>query len=185
MLDVRASEDQGADLSISIRSFDRKMPMNTNDTDIEVDSKQMPMERHGVTDTSFARIATGTTNIMRQLMASGTGNAVIDPPDQSHLLNEIHQVFEQGYFQHTSEPANEAYPVAVTIARLVMEKMRLIVIFPRLFAAPTEQVSNEIRTNLLFSAVQVAEYNHVLNDKQAYQQWRWIYQTRTHWHAIV
>jgi hypothetical protein len=38
---------------------------------------------------------------------------------------------------------------------------------------------------LLVSAIEVAEYNHKLNAEQAWRQWRWIYQTHTHWYAIV
>ena len=31
----------------------------------------------------------------------------------------------------------------------------------------------------------MAEYNHALNAEQACRQWRWIYQTYTHWNSIV
>ncbi|KAJ4393606.1 hypothetical protein N0V93_002819 [Gnomoniopsis smithogilvyi] len=38
---------------------------------------------------------------------------------------------------------------------------------------------------LLVAAIEVAEWNHALNAEQEARQWRWIYQTYTHWHAIV
>lgn len=66
-----------------------------------------------------------------------------------------------------------------------MAKMTLVVFLPVLFSSPSEHFSDEIRTKLLVSAIEVAEYNHALNAEQACRKWRWIYQTYTHWHAIV
>ena len=184
-LDVRASEDQGTDLTITSGSFDTRIPLNINDVDIDPETKQMPTERAGVTDMSFARIFFGISDIMRQMMALSVRDGVAGLEDQSHLLNEIYQKFEQGYCQYTTESASIAYWVGVTIARLVMAKMTLIIFLPVLFSSPSENISNEVRTKLLVSAIEVAEYNHALNAEQACRQWRWVYQTYTHWHAIV
>lgn len=185
MLDVRASEDQGTDLTIASGSFDTRIPLNINDIDIDPETKQMPTERDGVTDMSFARIFFGIGDITRQMMALSVKDGVAGLEDQSRLLNEIYQKFEQGYCQYTTESGNIAYWVGVTIARLVMAKMTLIIFLPFLFSSPSEHMSDEVRTKLLVSAIEVAEYNHALNAEQACRQWRWIYQTYTHWHAIV
>src|SRR5215469_13666441 len=48
MLDMRASEDQGTDMTITNGSFDTKAPLNINEADIDPESKQMPPERDGV-----------------------------------------------------------------------------------------------------------------------------------------
>lgn len=184
-LDVRASEDQGTDLTIPSGSFDTRIPLNLNDEDIDPETKHMPTERDGVTDMSFARIFFGMDDIVRQMMTPSVGDGVAGLEDQSRLLNEIYQNFEQGYCQYTTESGNIAYWVGVTIARLVVAKMTLIVFLPVLFSSPSEHISDEVRTKLLVSAIEVAEYNHALNAEQACRQWRWLYQTYTHWHAIV
>ena len=184
-LDVRASEDQGTDLTIPSGSFDTRIPLNLNDEDIDPETKHMPTERDGVTDMSFARISFGMDDIVRQMMAPSVSDGVAGLEDQSRLLNEIYQNFEQGYCQYTTESGNIAYWVGVTIARLVVAKMTLIVFLPVLFSSTSEHISDELRTKLLVSAIEVAEYNHTLNAEQACRQWRWLYQTYTHWHAIV
>ena len=185
MLDVRASEDQGTDLTITRGSFDTRIPLNINDVDINPDTKQMPIERNGVTDMSFTRIFFGIGDIMRQMMAHSVRDGVAGLEDQSRLLNAIYQEFEQGYCQYTTESENIAYWVGVNIARLVTAKMTLIVSLPVLFSSPREHISDDVRTKLLVSAIEVAEYNHALNAEQKCRQWRWVYQTYTHWHAIV
>ena len=185
MLDVRASEDQGTDLTITSGSFDTRIPLNINDVDIDPETKLMPTERAGVTDMSFARIFFGIGDIMRQIMALSVRDGVAGLEDQSRLLNEIYQKFEQGYCQYTTESGNIAYWVGVTIARLVIAKMTLIIFLPVLFSSPSEHISDEVRTKLLVSAIEVAEYNHALNAESGCRQWRWVFQTYTHWHAIV
>ena len=185
MLDIRASEDQGTELSIASGSFDTKIPLNINDEDIDPETKQMPTERDGVTDMSFARIWFGIGEITRQMMAHSAKDGLAGLEDQSRLLSEIYQKFEEGYCQYTTESGNIAYWVGVTIARLVMAKMTLIIFLPVLFSSPSEHFSDDVRTKLLISAIEVAEYNHALNAEQACKQWRWVFQTYTHWHAIV
>ena len=185
LLDVRASEDQGTDLTITSGSFDTRIPLNINDVDINPETNEMPTERTGVTDMSFARINFGIGDIMRQMMASSVRDGVAGLEDQNRLLNEIYQKFEQGYCQYTSESGNIAYWVGLTIARLVVAKMTLVVFLPVLFSPSSEHISDVVRTKLLISAIEVAEYNHALNAEQACRQWRWVYQTYTHWHAIV
>jgi len=157
--------------------------MNINDADISPESKDMPVERDGLTDMSLSRIHAGTCEIVRQLVGPGARDAAME--DQSSLLNEIYQKYEQGYLRYTNGSGNIAYWVSVIVARLVMAKMTLIVFLPVLFSSPNERLSDELRAKLLVSAIEVAEYNHALNAEHACREWRWVYQTYTHWHAIV
>ena len=123
---------------------------------------------------------------MRQMMALiRDGAAGLE--EQSHLLSEMHQIYEHTYFRHINEGSgNIAYWVGLTIARLVVGKMTLLVYLPILFSFDSQQQSsNEIRTKLLVAAIEVAEYNHALNAEPACRYWQWIYQTYMHWHAIV
>jgi hypothetical protein len=185
-LDLRASEDQGTDLAITHGSFDTKMPLNINDADIGPETKDMPTAREGVTDMSLALMIIGLCDLIRQMLNLGVTNSVGGLEDQNRLLKEMYRKYEHGYFrQSTTESDSKGYWVGVTIARLVMAKMTLIVCLPALFSSPSEHFSEEIRTKLLVAAIDVAEFNHTLNAEPAYRQLRWMYQTYTHWHAIV
>ncbi|KAJ6112029.1 hypothetical protein N7523_008090 [Penicillium sp. IBT 18751x] len=181
-LDVRASEDQGSEFTISTGSFDTKIPLNLNDGDINPDTKEMPQEREGLTDMSFARVTYKMTEVARQIMAHGLRKPSLE--EQSQLLQEIYRTLEQNYLQYSTE-SNIIYWVAVTIARLVMAKTTLFIYLPVLYDSRHDVLSEELRTKLLIAAIEVAEYNHALNAEQACRHWRWVYQTYTHWHAIV
>ena len=184
-LDLRASEDQGMDMTITNGSFDTKVPSNISEADIDQTSKKTLTERYGVTDTSFARVSAGMTDVMRQMTANVAGGTATGLEEQRRLLNEIYQKIEHGYFRFTSPAGNIKHWVGVNVARLVMAKMTLIVSLPVLFSSPSEHMSEEIRDKLLVSAIEVAEYNHALNAEEACRQWRWVYQSHTHWHSIV
>ncbi|KAF4771226.1 hypothetical protein HAV15_012464 [Penicillium sp. str.  len=140
MLDVRASEDQGTDYTITKASFDTKIPLNLNDTDLDPESKRTLQPRDALTDMSVARVSFGMC---------------------------------------------EKYWVIVTVARLLLAKMTLLIYLPLLFSSPNKDFSEELRTKLLISSIEVAEYNHALNTEHACRNWRWVFQTYTHWYSIV
>ena len=185
LLDLRAAEDQGTEMTIPSGSFDTKIPLSINNADIDPESRQMPAERYGVTDMSFARMWIGFCDITRQMMAPGVIDGVKSLEGQTRLLKEIYQRFEQGYMQNTTESGSIAHWVGITIARLIMAKLNLILFLPALFSSSSTQISDAIRTQFLVSAIEVAEYNHALNAEQACRNWRWLYQSYTHWYAIV
>ncbi|KAJ5297018.1 uncharacterized protein N7443_007911 [Penicillium atrosanguineum] len=181
-LDVRASEDQGTEFTITTGSFDTKIPLNINDGDISPDTKEMPQELEGLSDMSFARVTHNITGVARQIMAPGLRKPSLE--EQSQLLQEIYRTLEQNFLQYSTE-SNIIYWVGVTIARLVMAKTTLFIYLPVLYESRRDTLSAELRTKLLIAAIEVAEYNHALNAEQACRHWRWVYQTYTHWHAIV
>jgi hypothetical protein len=184
LLDVRASEDQGSDYTITSASFDTKMPLNLNDTDLDPESTRMPQERAGLSDMSVARVSFGMCDVARKMMAHSLTEKAPSPAEQSRLLNEIYQGAERDFLQHSTESGNVTYWALVIVARLVMAKMTLLVYLPLLFSSE-DDFSAELRTRLLISGIEVAEYNHALNNEQACRKWRWAFQTYTHWYSIV
>jgi hypothetical protein len=184
-LDLRASEDQGTDLTITTGSFDTKIPLNIDDEDIDPDTKEMPTPRDRLTSMSMACVVAEICNIMLKMMAIGARDDPSNQERQTLLLEEMYQKGEQGYLRYTEAAGGTAYWVTVALARLVLAKMTLIVFLPILFPSSSNRPSDEIRTKLLVSAIEVAESNHTLNSDQAFRQWRWLYQSHTHWHAIV
>ncbi|KAI1748769.1 hypothetical protein F4782DRAFT_341852 [Xylaria castorea] len=179
-LDVRASEDQGTDLTIQHGSFDTKLPWNINDDDIDVHTKETPIERHGITDMTLPIVSMETSNISRQMMAPGVG---LD--EQNRLLDTIYAKLENRYLRFSTESGNIAHWVIVVVTRLVSAKLTLFTHLPVLFSSPSEHFSDEVRNKLLVAAIEVAEFNDALNSEKACRHWRWIYQTYTHWHAVV
>ncbi|KAH7156723.1 fungal-specific transcription factor domain-containing protein [Dactylonectria macrodidyma] len=182
MLDIRASEDQGTDYTIASGSFDTKLPLNIDDANITPNTKEMPAEHQGITCMSIALVSYEMCEVTRQMMAPGAKPSL---EEQSRLLNSLYEKLENGYLQYSTETWSIASLVMITCTRLVIAKLRLLIYLPVLFSPPSERFSDELRNRLLVAALEVAEYNHALNAEPEHRHWRWIYQTYTHWYAIV
>ncbi|KAL5386863.1 hypothetical protein DPSP01_003880 [Paraphaeosphaeria sporulosa] len=188
LLDQKVSEDQGTHMVYASLDFDTKYPLNINDADISPQTTVTPPERYGVTDVSFARIGAALTDVHRQLLSSGFH---LSFKERLSLIEEVFQKFQSQYLQHTTETdGGLSYWVSVCMARLVMAKLTLLSFAPVICRrAPNSRVEpsmdNMHCTKLFHAAIQVAEYNHAMNAEEACRNWRWIYQTCTHWHASV
>ncbi|KAI1418465.1 fungal-specific transcription factor domain-containing protein [Hypoxylon sp. FL1857] len=185
MIDARSSEDQGTDLTITQGSFDTRKPLNINDSDIDPDTKDTPKEREGITDMTIPIVFCQHCVVTQRMVALSLRNEERCLENQSRLLNEFYEQLERTYLRYTDATNNIAYWVCVTTTRLVVAKMSLIIYFPVLFSSTSEHASEELRTKLFIAAIEVAEYNHALNAEQACRNWRWIFQTYTHWYSIV
>ncbi|KAI1323304.1 hypothetical protein F5Y16DRAFT_403606 [Xylariaceae sp. FL0255] len=180
MLDVRASEDQGTEFTIQFGGFDTKLPLNINDNDIDVETKEMPREREGLADMTICITSMDLSNISRQIMLPGT-----NLEEQDRLLGVIYEKLDKGYLQYAPGMEDLAVWTIVSSTRCMAGKLTLLAHLPVLFSSPSEDLSDKIRNKLLVAAIEVAEFNHALNAEQACRHWRWIFQTYTHWHAIV
>ncbi|KAM5354675.1 hypothetical protein ACJ41O_001322 [Fusarium nematophilum] len=185
VIDVRASEDQGTEFTITRDSFDTRLPLNINVEDLDPGTKEMPPERDTFTEMSAAIAMFEISDSTKEMVASTITGGGLGLEEQTRLLNNLSEKLERGYFQYSAEPGDIVHWVGVTVTRLVLSKMTLLIYLPALFASPNERFSDEIRDKLLVAAIEVAEYNHALNSEQDARQWRWIYQTYTHWYAIV
>jgi hypothetical protein len=183
-LDQRAAEDQGTDLTIAPGSFDTGLPLNINENEIDPSTKEMPPERPGVTDMTMTIAQIRITIVHRDLITNvNGGDRSVDLERRNRLVNESWEKLDQGYLQHTTTTMSDniQHWVLVTVAHLIKAKLTLIAFTPVLFSSSNEEYSDELRTRLFISAIEVAEYNHALNTEEACKQWRWVYQTHTHW----
>lgn len=188
LVDQKVSEDQGTHMVYSSLDFDTKYPLNINDADIDPQTKVAPPEHYGVTDMSFARISAALTDVHRQLLSSGSN---LSSEERLTLIEQVYQKFQSQYLQHTTETdGGLSYWVSVCMARLVMAKLTLLSFAPLAGrTAPNSRIEppmeNPQDMKLFHAAIQVAEYNHAMNAEEGCRNWRWVYQTCTHWHASV
>lgn len=185
MLDIRASEDQGTEFTIVRADFDTKLPLNIDDVDIDPDTTETPSSRQALTDMSIPLVNCEIGNIIMQMMAPAGKDGGTNIEEQSRMLDNLYEKLDQVYLRYATESGNIIYWVVVTATRLVMSKLTLFIYLPTLFSSPSERFSDQVRKKLLIAAIEVAEWNHALNAEPEGSNWRWIYQTYTHWHAIV
>jgi hypothetical protein len=185
-MDLRSSEDQGMDLTITDTGFDTKFPLNINEDDLHPHTKEMPPEREGLTDMTIPLVWFNQCRDMRHMYSMLTRSS--DPlalEKLSGLLDELYNNLEQRYLRYSNHEITAQYLMLMGVTRIIVSKMTLVIYLPELFSSLNERISADLHAKLLVAAIEVAEFNHMLNASKACQPWRWIYQTYTHWHAIV
>jgi hypothetical protein len=193
MLDLRSAEDQGTECIIADGSFDTQLPLNINDADISPDSTELPQSRAGPTDLTFCLIRFEICNLARKMHQVSTTVA----PDMTReetlrmlqereeMLLDVYNTLEVKYLRDSSAEENPMYWVAGNIARVIVAKMITVIYQPILFALPIDTLSCRLRERLFLAAVEIFEYNHILNTDPRCRQWRWLFQTYTQWHAVA
>lgn len=185
LIDVRASEDQGTDYTIAYGSFDTKLPLNIDDADFAPETTEMPPAREGLTDMTLPLVFYETCNLTKEMMTRSVKDGASSMDEQSRLLGEIYEELDQDYLQYYAESDNIGCWTAIVITRLVMAKMTLLIYLPILSPGTGQEISETTRARLFVAAIEIAEYNHALNAEPACRHWRWVFQTYTHWYAIV
>ncbi|KAK4239317.1 fungal-specific transcription factor domain-containing protein [Achaetomium macrosporum] len=192
VLDLRSAEDQGTDLTIVDRTFDTQIPLNINDADISPDSPRLPEPREGTTDMAFSLIRYEICALSRRMHAVPSGVAPSAYPDacksleeREALLTEVYQRVQNRLLKDR-DSSNPLYWVASNVTKIIVAKMTLIIYQPVLFPGPGNGgLSEDVRARLLNAAVDIFEYNHLLNTDPRCKQWRWLFQTWSHWHALA
>ncbi|KAH7033711.1 fungal-specific transcription factor domain-containing protein, partial [Microdochium trichocladiopsis] len=181
MLDLRSSEDQGTDITILEGSFDTKRPLHINDDDISPQTKETPRERQGYTDMTIPGVYMETGSMAIKLLFVDAKDGVPDIEYYGRLIVESYATLDK----YGSQIGNIRHRMGMIIASLVLSKVTLMLYLPVVAASPHAAGAEAICTKLLTSAIEVAEFHHELNDEKAFRQWRWMFQTYTHWYAIV
>ncbi|KAK3392758.1 fungal-specific transcription factor domain-containing protein [Podospora didyma] len=192
VLDLRSAEDQGTDLTLVDTTFDTKLPLNINDSDISPDSKELPASKDGPTDMTFSLIRYEICSLARRLHTASSASAPVCPRDAASSLEEREALLLEKYDQVHSKylnfnyDDNPMYWVAKNVTSVILAKMRLVIYQPVLFPGPGNGwLSPETRARLFVSATEIFEYNHLLNTDPRSKQWRWLFQTYTQWQAVA
>ncbi|KAF2151828.1 hypothetical protein K461DRAFT_279343 [Myriangium duriaei CBS 260.36] len=193
LLDSRASEDHGCDPTIVEQSFDTKMPMNVNDTDIGPGMPEFPKEHVGCTDMSFCLIRFEVANTFRRLNYVPPGPKFCGGPDdfspislqqKEQWIQEMHDTLEEKYLKHC-DMTIPLYWVTATVSRLIMSKMWLMVYHPLQRNDVHNSLSDEIRDKLFITSLENIEYGILLQTETRTMQWGWLFRTYMQWHALA
>ena len=190
-LDVRASEDHGSDPSIVEQTFDTRFPLNIDDTDIDPDTKETPVEKEGRTEMMFDLIRYSVSTTVRRLSYAPPGpgpcqmkSASITLEVKERLIEELHQYLEAKYLKYCDMNVPLDW-VAATVSRLIMAKMWLIVHHPFQRDDGGAGLPQETKDRLFLTSVEVIEFSHLLETEKSTQKWGWLFRTYVQWHAVA
>lgn len=192
ILDTRASEDHGCDPTIVEQSFDTKMPLNVNDSDLSPNMKDFPPEQKGCTDMSFCLLRFEVANTFRRInyIPPGPPKACneflssVTLEDKERWIAECHERLEERYLKHC-DMSIPLFWVTATVARLMMSKMWLMVYHPFQRQDGGATLSEEVKEKLFITSLENMEYSLLLESEARTMKWGWLFRTYIQWHALA
>ncbi|KAM6537671.1 hypothetical protein FALCPG4_003579 [Fusarium falciforme] len=195
VLDLRSADELGTDLIIGDLFYDTQMPSNINDADINPETTEFPEPREGRSDCAVALVRYEICSLSRRLLRAASASASFCPKgaplanlglaEREQMLIEVYQRVEGRFFKHVMDDTDPLYWMAGMIARIIMAKMCLVIYQPMLFPGSDGELSAEARQRVYVAAIEIIEYNHILNTDSRCKQYRWLFKTYTNWHAMA
>lgn len=190
ILDVRASEDHGFELSIRDQSFDTEFPLSINDTDIHPESTEAPVPAIGVSEMTPCLIRIEICHLTRRLFYASPGNSALpirlEPlsfQERETMVKETSDRMEKQYLQYcTYDPV---YWSAATVARLILAKTSLLIYQPLTHPAKPSNLPQSTKDRLFIASIELMEHAKTLQTDPTSKRFMWLFQSYTQWHGIA
>ncbi|RSL87571.1 hypothetical protein CEP52_015483 [Fusarium oligoseptatum] len=183
-LDVRSAEELGTDLIVAESTFDTQMPSNINDIDMSLDMSETPPTREVCTDTTIFLVRCEICNFSRRLIEAASTLSTLE--EQKTMLVETYQQMDHRFLKWIDE-THPLHDVAGMLSRSLRAKMCFVIYHPVLLPQPgtKSDLSEDIREYVYSAAVNILEYNHLLDLDVQFRQYIWLLHTYTNWYATA
>ncbi|GFF62153.1 uncharacterized transcriptional regulatory protein C139.03 [Aspergillus udagawae] len=199
-LDQRSSEHHGYEPIVSESSFDTRLPLNINDSDLSADLVQPPTEREGATEMTLSLIGWESIPIARKVsfipphrrQAKTTSSAPVTElslPEREALAEQLQSRLETRYLPYCN-PANPFLFASATVARLIMARVWLMVHYPRKRMdsgkeASTAPLQGSLPEKVFLLAIEILELHCSALCNPDIAHWAWRSDTYRQWHAVA
>ncbi|KAJ5607469.1 hypothetical protein N7537_004088 [Penicillium hordei] len=167
------------------------MPLNVNDTDLDLDMSELPESRKGFTDMTFCLVSFELANVFRRIVHVPSRSAqpnfsfsALADEQKEEWIAQCRQRMQDTYIAN----ANISLPpvwVAATLTRLILSKMSFMAYRSFQGVDGSERWSQQIKDKLFLASVEVVEYANQLNNDPRAQKWSWLFGTYVEWYSIT
>ncbi|OTB04124.1 hypothetical protein M426DRAFT_22994 [Hypoxylon sp. CI-4A] len=189
LLDWRTAEDVGLEATTLPSTFDTMMPLNINDTDMNVMSTNI-QGLHGYTEMVF-RLATYES---WSVAASWNSRCTFCPCQRPMGIKEKEAELDQLLIRLEHKYLRFCRPIHTSMSRVILlvipllvSKLRLVASYPiyRDTAPENTPLAPENKDKLFMSAVNLLEFEQLLADDYELRGLRWFFaNAHVQWHAM-
>ncbi|KAL8746278.1 MAG: hypothetical protein Q9190_001677 [Brigantiaea leucoxantha] len=181
LLDTRTSELSGAETSILNDRWDVKIPRNLNDSTLNPDMGEPPIEQTGLSDMVFPLIRYEVANFLRQRNATflyaghwrleNSQNVSLEYKDQT--INDLVQLLETKYLRFC-DPMVPLHVLASKSVNIAINRMRFTAHHPRQLADQGANMDQEEKENLFDVCLQQVESDNLLHAAKGMEKYMWF-----------
>jgi hypothetical protein len=162
LLDLRSSEARG--VFPTHLSYDTKLPLNINDSDLGPDTKVYPEPRVGLTDMTVSLVRLEFCEVTRRLHKTSSMAA------KEKMIEEFRQAIETKFIRYCLEGG--PFELWCTrLARLIMNRM-ILMLFKR-----EKNLPPATRERLFFTSVDIIDLANQLRRDEYAKRWDWLIRT--------
>ncbi|PWY94341.1 hypothetical protein BO94DRAFT_563780 [Aspergillus sclerotioniger CBS 115572] len=184
LLDTQSSESYPTGNLITEGSYDTRLPLNINDSDIAPESIALPEEHVGFSEMTFCLIRCEMTVFVRR--TTNTGSSVhedLDLESRLYELEKIHARLQERYLRFCDVSIPIQWTTA-TVIRLALARLWLVTHLPQWQLNDLASVSPN-QEQLFLTAVEVVEFAYLLETDPRTSKWSWLFESYMQWHAVT
>lgn len=189
-IDSRSGADEAADVSITARMFDTKLPTNVNDADIYPEMRHAPVARVGMTETasilirfelwSFGRRNSASLSALKSSSSERTPST----QEQVELCRQTRARIDEKFFQNIESGPPFAVFLRAGI-HYILTRLELIIYYRLLFPVGSTKRPSEAESEQLLSlALLVLNQTTALATDPIHKRWAWQLRGVVQWHAL-
>ncbi|GAD99309.1 C6 transcription factor, putative [Paecilomyces variotii No. 5] len=185
LLDWRTAEYHAIGNQIQECSYDTKLPLNINDSDISPESTEPPEERAEFTEMTFCLVRCEMTVAHCRLpdIASAKGRAELSLEEHLYELAKTRLQLQKKYLRYC-EVSVPIQWVTATVVRLVFARLWLIAHFSR-WMSKEISLCSPVREQMFLTAIEVVEFAYLLETEDKTIKWSWFFEAYLQWHAAA
>jgi hypothetical protein len=189
VLDFRNSKKQGTEPSIAAGTYDTKLPLNINDSDLLPNATVSPEHRIGLTEMTLTLIACELTSAVFTLQRVKNNNIPLSSiigsttMGKDAIIKEFCQHLQDRYVRYCTD-SNPMSWIVSNMCQLIIYKMESILLLPLMQAVSKPEIAKEASDQIFVKSIKIAELRRNLEVEQT-KQWHWYIRTIVQWHAVA
>ncbi|KAL8715737.1 MAG: hypothetical protein Q9220_000404 [cf. Caloplaca sp. 1 TL-2023] len=193
VLDSRVSELSGAGTSILNLYFDTNLPSNVNDSNLNSEMGETPMDHPGATDMTFCLSRYEIAHFMKR---SNTVFFSFDGPwaksdgepatimEKDSAIDELERRLEDKYLKHC-DPQITLHFLTKIFSRTAVYRMRLVAHHPRLYADKGASMPQEEKDLLCRLSLNMIENDNICHRNKSADRFAWFVNSHFQFPAFV
>ncbi|KAF3480959.1 fungal specific transcription factor domain-containing protein [Arthroderma uncinatum] len=184
----------GMGVSLASSSWDTKLPLNVNDSEITPDMRDPPIEHKGLTEMSFCLVRYEVGLLLRDLATSSSfdgawgavTNESVTLSDRLKRIDDLEMLLDKKYLQYcdTSIPLHLMTWI-VGHSCIVMLRFRARSLSNRSSGQTQQPDPQEMRDALFADTLQIIANYHTFRLAPGIQRYHWHVSAHFQWHAFI
>lgn len=191
LLDGRSAELCGSGSSLLTPVWDTKTPLNVNDSDLNPNMREMPVEHTGLTEMAFCLLRYEFGTFLRSGPTTAfdgswqkLSSAALSSSEKEKAIKELEQLLERKFLRFC-DPSIPLHFQCVLVARGAMCMMRLRAHHPCHRSDGGANMARNERDLLFSNSMKVLELDNLSHSTQITQRFLWHTNVYFQWHALI